>query len=300
MVNIIVFGNCQADALANILKRGLPKSRYKVAFLSNNPRTGGMKGTNKTFSKIVKSDILIYQPLGEQHGKLSENFIRKAARPKTDLIAFPYIFNSGMYSLGHAPMQEKHEYGYVFGEEIILSLLRKHSINTVLEEYKNARIDFNLMQRFKECNDEMGRRESSAEIKITEYILDNYKNSKLFLTHNHPTTKLLREICFQVKKLSGLPLSLDWIDSGNENIANFTQTNTPISPYDINLHGYKFDFHDNWFIKGKELIQLIAGHRLNEQGASPDRQAEPESRRSLKKIASQFIRNIRKFATGAR
>ena len=89
------------------------------------------------------------------------------------------------------------------------------------------------------------------------------KSEKLFLTHNHPATKLLLEVCSQIKKASGLPLSLSWIDMENDNIGRLPEPNTPISPYDVEVHGYAFDFHENWFEKGKQLIELIGLHYQN-------------------------------------
>ncbi|MEZ4551432.1 MAG: hypothetical protein R2874_13420 [Desulfobacterales bacterium] len=49
----------------------------------------------------------------------------------------------------------------------------------------------------------------------------------------------------------------------NDNIGRLPEPNTPISPYDVEVHGYAFDFHENWFEKGKQLIELIGLHDQN-------------------------------------
>ena len=266
-INIIVFGNCQAGAIAEILKAGLPDSGYHVEALSNNARTGGMKSADEIISVIEKCDILIFQPLGENHGRLSEQNIRCKAANLDLLISYPYMFNSGMYSLSHAAKARDHDYGLIYGEEIIFDLLEKQDLSSILKNYEQGRIDFRLEKRFQHCINGLRGRESSTDIKLSDFIFDKYKSEKLFLSHNHPATQLLQEVCRQIKEISGLPLSLDWIDVKNENIGRLPETNTPISPYDVEVHGYAFDFHENWFEKGKQLIELIGLHYQNTASA---------------------------------
>ncbi len=254
---IAVFGNCQASAIAGMLSTGLPSSDYQVEALSNNARTGGMKSADEIISVIEKCDILIFQPLGENHGRLSEQNIRRRAANVDLLISYPYMFNSGMYSLSHAPKAPDHDYGLIYGEEVIFDLLREQDIKSIIKDYEKGKIDFNLENRFQHCINGLRGRESLTDIKISYFILDNYKSEKLFLSHNHPATHLLQEVCRQIKEISGLPLSLDWIDLKKENIGRLPETNTPISPYDKKTHGYVFDAHKDWFEKGRKLIEMI-------------------------------------------
>jgi hypothetical protein len=258
--NIIVFGNCQAGAIAEILTAGLPDSGYHVEALSNNTRTGGMKSASEIISIIEQCDILIFQPPGENLGRLSEQNIRRRATNADLLISYPYMFNSGMYSLSHAPKAPDHDYGLIYGEEVIFDLLKKQDIKSIINEYEKENIDFNLEKRFQHCINGLRGRESSTDIKLSDFILDKYKSEKIFLSHNHPATQLLQEVCMQIKEISGLPLSLDWIDAKNENIGKFPEINTPISPYDKKIHGYTFDAHKDWFNKGKQLIEQIGAH----------------------------------------
>ena len=262
-INIIVFGNCQAGAIAEILKAGLPDAGYHVEALSNNARTGGMKSADEIISVIEKCDILIFQPLGENHGRLSEQNIRCKAANLDLLISYPYMFNSGMYALSHAAKAPDHDYGLIYGEEIIFDLLKEQDIKSIIKDFQEGKIDFNLEKRFQHCIRGLRGRESLTDIKLSNFILNKYKSEKLFLSHNHPATQLLQEVCRQIKEISGLPLSLDWIDVKNENIGRLPETNTPISPYDVEVHGYAFGFHENWFEKGKQLIELIGLHYQN-------------------------------------
>ena len=260
---IVVFGNCQASAIARMLGNGLPSSGYQVEALSNNARTGGMKSEDEIITTLKQADILIFQPLGENYGRLSAEWIRRNVTHADLLITYPYMFNSGMYSFSHAPKARDHDYGLIYGEEIIFDLLKKQDLSSILKNYEQGRIDFRLEKRFQQCISGLREREGSTDIKLADFILENYKSEKLFVTHNHPATKLLLEVCSQIKKASGLPLSLSWIDMENDNIGRLPEPNTPISPYDVEVHGYAFDFHENWFEKGKQLIELIGLHDQN-------------------------------------
>ena len=77
---------------------------------------------------------------------------------------------------------------------------------------------------------------------------------------------LLYEICRHIRGIADIPISLEGLDLTNENIANLPQTNCPISPHDVNTHGYAFGYHSDWFTKGTELIRSIANGYASEKG----------------------------------
>ena len=55
-----------------------------------------------------------------------------------------------------------------------------------------------------------------------------------------------------------IPSIYDAIQIDNENQASLSQTNTPISPLDVEVHGYLFESNHNWFSDGKALISTIS------------------------------------------
>ena len=260
-MNIVVFGNCQAQSIGKFLSLSLNSSEYKITTYQNNSRTGNMGTQADILNGIAQADILIYQPLQDHHGDLSEkNILTNVVSKNCKLISFPYIFNSGAYSLIHSPRSPGRSYGKIYGENIIINLLEKHDLDTVLKLYENHQIDFDLHNRFEKCIAELARRESNTDIKLTEFITDNYQQHKLFLTCNHPTTVVFSEMCKQISQLVDLPLNLQIFDYGDENIADLVITKTPISPYDIECHGYQFDSNNNWSEIGEELISKIANY----------------------------------------
>ncbi|MDJ0509062.1 MAG: WcbI family polysaccharide biosynthesis putative acetyltransferase [Crocosphaera sp.] len=189
MTKVITFGNCQAGQIRKILSSLLPQKEFKVHYFSNNARTGNKQPNQTILESIRKCDILIYQPLSSVHEDISEENIRKILKEDCIAVSFPYIVNTGMYSLCHAPMAKDHKYGKIIGEDIIHDLiLSGKSDKQILKAYKNNEIDFNLKRRFVDSLGIMRRKEMTTHIKLTEFIENNYKTHKLFVTHNHLTS----------------------------------------------------------------------------------------------------------------
>jgi hypothetical protein len=256
MKNIVLFGNCQSEQLFRLFSFLLSKSEYNIKNFSNNVRTGNKLPSEVILSAIYECDYLIYQPLSKKHGELREENILKIIQNSCIPISFPYIFNSGVYSLCHAPRATTHGYGMIYGEEVIIDLIETGiSREEIINDYKNGVIDFNLKTRFRESLIEMSRKEAQTAIKLTEYIEKNYQEQKLFITHNHPSNLLLFEIIKQIITITPLPIDINAFQKII--YPDLVETNCPITPYDIKVHGYKFNQHANWIKEGTKLINLI-------------------------------------------
>ncbi|WP_345993136.1 WcbI family polysaccharide biosynthesis putative acetyltransferase [Sulfurimonas sp. HSL-1716] len=256
MKKIVVFGNCQAGQMALLMSHFLPQNEYEIINLSNNSRTGDMLLGEEILNIIRLADILVYQPLSSKHNELSDENIKKNIKHKSVSLTFPYIFNSGIYSMSHAPMAEGNSYGKIYGEEAIISLIQKqHTKNEILEKYMSGHIDFDLQNRFQESIDILVQKEYETDIKISDFIEQNYKKEKLFITHNHPTNIVFYEIIKKIFTILEIPFDQSKIK--NCRVNDLFETNCPITPYDIESHGYQFVHHNNWLEKGIKLIDLI-------------------------------------------
>lgn len=262
-MKIVLFGNCQAGHLRGLLSTTMVASNINISYFSNNARTGNRKPDCEIVAAISDCDVLIYQALSSAHGQLSDENIKKTISQDCISISFPYIFNSGISSLCHAPMAGTKSHGHVFGEEIIINQIESgKSKERIIHDYKIGDIDFNVLSRFNESISQMKQRELSTDIKLTEFILQNYKNEKLFLTHNHPANILFYEMIRQIYAILALPL----MNSDLMNILSapsLKQTNCPISPYDVEAHGYKFGNDEDWMVKGVSLIELIVNSHVD-------------------------------------
>jgi hypothetical protein len=251
-----VFGNCQAAGVARLLTlAGVP-----ATFLSNNPKTGRMKSPHEILSRLSGADVVVFQPLNNAHGILSEASVRRAVDSP---IAFPYIYNQGVAGLCHVRTSKRRPYGWVMGEGVILNRLRAGlSAEEVMDEYLTGRLHFGLQGRFERCMDEMARREKGTEIRLSQFIRAN-RTERLFLSHNHPTTAVLAEVCAQLKSLTGLAIDLRVLRSREHNLARLPTAHVTcaISPHDVAEVGYRFGADPDWAEVGSGVIRLLAESR---------------------------------------
>jgi hypothetical protein len=254
-MKIITFGNCQAGYLCSLLSQSILDDNVKISFLSSNTRTGDKKDDDEIIQEISTCDLLICQSLGEHHGKISHKNIQKIMKPGSKIIRFPYIFNSGISSLLHAPFSASNAYGEIYGKAHIISLFNKgFTKQQVIDMFKRGEIDFDLNNRFLNSLSEMEKREAHLEIKLSQYIQNNYKKTKLFITHNHPEPVLFYEL---IRKIIAIhPINIDF-DKVKSNTNRLNQTNCAISPYDVSCHGYEFSFDNDWIDKGVSLIDIL-------------------------------------------
>lgn len=259
MIEIINYGNCQFGHLNYLLTKLLPAKKYSLSYFSNNARTGNLKSRSEVLQAIAGADILIYQPSSKNGAEISKADILNVAKHTCLPVTFEYVFNHGVYSLCHAPFAREHSYGKIYGEECILELMNNKSPEDIIRDYKEGAINFKLKDRFNFCIDEMQSREtiSNTDIKLVEFIKSLYRNEKLLHTHNHPTNTLFFEIIRQFMKIASLPINVAKLK--DLKAEELKETNCPISPYDVAIHGYKFEPHKDWFQRGSKLIHLILG-----------------------------------------
>jgi len=257
MKKLYFWGNCQFGHLWYLLSNLLSKNEYETLYFSNNARTGNLKETVLIINSIKEADILIYQPLGPQHGELSQVNIKNTLKRSCICIAMEYVFNSGVYSLCHAPLYKVRDYGKIFGEECIIELVGNKSQKDIIKDYKDGTIDFKLQARFSNCISQMEEREarSRTEIKLVDFIKSRYRYEKLFYTHNHPTNVLFREIIRQLILLISLPVNMHRLN--DIKLKELNSISSPVSPYDVAMHGYHFKPSSDWLKKGGKLISLI-------------------------------------------
>lgn len=81
-----------------------------------------------------------------------------------------------------------------------------HDINELIEHIisDSSLTDNEIIKIFEECMIKLKKREEKWDIKISDFILENYKDEKLFSDVNHPTPYLMKEICERLGRYIGL------------------------------------------------------------------------------------------------
>lgn len=211
MLNILFCTNCQGEAICQYLKTCEEfNNLFNVDYIENWIL---LKQTNKNLpkylNKLKKCDILIYQPLKEKHGKLStetENGLKTILKQNCKLISFPYIYNSAFWPFFHSGSIDEEFYPGISGrklanKEVIISLLNRYNKTEILQKYENDIINFNYNENFKKTMLILKENEKNTTIKVSEFILNNYKNKRLFLTKDHPTKFILIYCANEILKI---------------------------------------------------------------------------------------------------
>ena len=251
-LKIVCFGNCQSNIIATMLKR-YSNCSYNVKSFRN---VEDNLLENGILEQIAKSDLIIYQPLDDKYGDLSQTKIEELAKENnTQAISFPYIYNDGIYSLEFDAGKK------IIGEKIILDLyLNGQSKESIIEDYINNNINFKLKRRFKKSLAIMKNKEKKTDVKLTKFIQKNYQKKKLFYGHNHPTNIVIFELLRQIIQKANLKLTVD----KSKKIQRLCTPVAPISPYDKEKQGFKFEhtYSFGWSYRGILIIEMIISNYI--------------------------------------
>lgn len=147
---------------------------------------------------LKKADVLIYQPLSKKWGELSSEYLEehapKAFKIRIPALTFPVYWPTTTENYSEDPrnvVNEEYPFGqFPYVDRYILYLLRQGTdkeeifrrvcskdilkfvdVDKVLEEYIEFQKDI----------------ETRRDLKLLDFILDNFRKHKLFETYNHPS-----------------------------------------------------------------------------------------------------------------
>lgn len=209
--------------------------------------------------KICKNEY----NLNESKKKI-KNFI-DYLKPNCIKIRIPYVFLSALWSLVRVALRDgdnnlsiinpKNEYDYKYlNKEIIINLKKDHTLDNILKLYDDNKINFNYKNNFEYQINILKEKELNTDIKVSNFILKNYKKYKLFHTQNHPTYIILCEMTKQILQILNEDISnLDSIFKNDEYIIGGY---VYYSKYDINYYNFEFqcNINDNYI---KQIIKEI-------------------------------------------
>ena len=216
-----------------------------------------LKKNNINYNIICSADIFIYQHLDDKHGKISTNNILKILKPECKTISFPYIYNNSFYPV-KGPLVIKDSYrskpcSVIFdNSEIITDLIdKKYNLNEILNLYLENKINFNYQKRWDYTNNILQEKEENCDVKIVDFIKQNFSKQRLFLLENHPTSIIFINVVNQmlekikIPKIKPINYSLDDANLGG------------LIPFDNssnNFFNYEFDIESKNYQYYKQII----------------------------------------------
>lgn len=218
MKKILFIGNCQNTGIIHFLK----KSEYFEKNFEIKQYANWMLIENQCeipMADIQSANVFVYQPLRPVHGCYStdptvEGSIGSYVKEDCLKISYPYIFSSAMWPIIQAGQNQNRW----FGGEILDSLVSQGlSTQDIINLLLENNINWGYQNRFYTSIEILKGKESITDIKISDFILENYKKQLLFLIPQHPTSIVFLNVANQIlKKLNIDQLSDEVIEGVND------------------------------------------------------------------------------------
>ena len=196
-LKVLIFTNCQGHVL---------KSFFPITFIVNTYHNFNyiyMDYLDDNIKKdLMSCDYFIYQPLSSIYPIYNTDNLKKYLKPTCKTISFPYIFNDAFTPLYKSYKHDISKNGEYATENPYSTVYRNitpiielkekgFSLEEILELYNNNQIDFKYKERFDKTIRILQEKEKDTDIKVSQFIIDNYKKYKLFNYHNKGTTDII-------------------------------------------------------------------------------------------------------------
>lgn len=199
-MNILIWTNCQGEFVFNNWLAKLPYFKNSIVSIFSNY----IPIEDDEIDVFKTCDLIIYQPTKSNYKYIP--FLK----PDCIKICIPVAYADMFCLYGESDK-------YVGGST--LEKYKDFTLEEILDLYDNNKYDFELKERFEKSMMYLIEKEKQCDIKISNLILNNYKNVRLFDTQNHPNgiigSYIAKEIC-KLLKIEGL--DIDIMTQGNIHI----------------------------------------------------------------------------------
>lgn len=206
---VIVYGNCHTTAIINVLNNN-PSfcERYvihPIPPIQNITDTGFFSKEN-----FGDCDVFIHQSiqLNNRYGKeFASNNILKLLKPECKVIAIPNVYHLPMCFFPQyeeaTPLREVRgrKATHFFRDAIIdEGYTQNNSVAEIAEKYQREDLydADEIKEEFRKFIEKVRMREKDWNIKISDFINENFQKRQLFYDPNHPTNFLLEYIAYKL------------------------------------------------------------------------------------------------------
>jgi len=193
---LIVCGNCQAGAIAHILKKTRAvQPLFRVIFY-NNFETPGKANASIQSEQLTNCRIFLRQSLPAPFPFLDQlpNYCLKMEFRSLD---FHLLWPFGCANPYHKPGQQAPSETFPYGDRIILDCVNKGmKSDEILDYYLNGWQQYrvNLQRLIDVERSRQAERDSHCEVKMGGWMMENFRRKRLHWTVNHPSTIAVREL----------------------------------------------------------------------------------------------------------
>ena len=221
-------GNCHMEPMKEMMIN-MPEFMNQYGFY---PLTLVQNINGEIDETVLKHiDVLITQDIREDNSfgiKLSAKYLQSKIKKGGRIIVVPNLFGLGRafypqfeWNDKNGPIADDVNGLFPHGDRYIRQLADDgRSADEIVgmlssNDFLPAEM---IVQNFKYYFNEIRDREKGWDIKIYEYVLNNYKNKQLFWDQGHPTNFVIKEIVTQILAMLDITGTLDdtWEMNGHE------------------------------------------------------------------------------------
>ncbi|MCJ2136715.1 WcbI family polysaccharide biosynthesis putative acetyltransferase [Methylobacterium sp. J-026] len=208
-MKLLLYGGCHAVIIKRLIDELGPAHRHQVECLVNFQLINS--GKSFPYESLPAYDAVIYSPISNK-GEYNTSFLDEAClAANVQAIRFPWLEWHG-----YAPSAQKKlfwgHHGWYFPELVSSSCNFTNFDDFVyfalneFPSYETIKLSYEYSTN-RIIDQEIG---SKCEIRVSDFILKNYQDRRLFLIPDHPTTYLYQYILNEIEALVGTPLVAAW------------------------------------------------------------------------------------------
>ncbi|WP_372815741.1 WcbI family polysaccharide biosynthesis putative acetyltransferase [Psychrobacter sp.] len=254
-----IVGNCQAKALETVLNLSDNFRSYFEFSLLPAVHVIKPEQVQQLHEELPSAGLLIGQFVTEQYRDgigLGLQTLQELTASNSINLSWP-----SMYFNGYNPelFYFKNKNGSSFNESfdyhhkvIYSGFIRGLSVSEVSESISNTDRFNNAAMLAQKSLDELSVRESDLDLKVAQFVTDNFRTERLFWTFNHPSSSVIAEIARQV--LERLEIKNDLPNIMPDKLLN--NTIYPILPsveYSLKLN---FQRENSIVVRGNRLSEF--------------------------------------------
>lgn len=207
---VTIYSTCQGEGIKHYL--GYYFNIQNIIVIHNYSMVKNKEIIN--INLLKNTDIFIYQDMPSKWGIYStdeniKNNILSYLKKECIKISIPYVYCDWLWSVGKMIIRdstidfddiskETELNPKYINKDYIQKLKINKSLKDILDLYDNNELDFDYENRKINSINILKKKEENCMVKISNFILENHTKKDLFLTHNHPTYIILKEMTKQI------------------------------------------------------------------------------------------------------
>jgi hypothetical protein len=202
---LIVYGNCQAEAISTIFRKDpVTEECFRVLYLR------GFDHPSDGRDELRSEDVRDCAVLWEQHDP--RPFPHRDALPGDCLtVKFPALDFNLLWPFNCSNPCDEPEppvfpFGrFPYGDRIIIEsigkgMAPKKILNYYLTGWKHYGMDLDRLLQVESAR--LAARDAHCDVKMSGFVMENFRRQRLFWSNNHPTSALLRELIHRLLAVS--------------------------------------------------------------------------------------------------